>query len=580
MSRSGSQVRWSPKTQEGQKNLARLQAFVEQGLLDEDIGKIFYGMSKKAPAIRAARLNNGIYKKRTARHDFRGAAKYKHGEDLASRVLNMFGGSEPASGDKTLKSVLSEDDVIYYRSHPIEFARNCVRWLGKPLVFDGFQSEWITDDARFLIANKSTRIGLSFASAYKAFHKSVFNPYSRSLFVSIKEDRAKELLGEYVYGFLDGNPLFEGICRRWENLCEFNNHSKIYSLTSSPSGARGIPQLSGMDIYLDELALYKSPLDEQMFTTLMRNVVLGESTFKTWSTPFGARGKFHDVWEHADPESTKPNGFERRTYNWRQCARITPERVGFAKMSMDDVSYRQEYENDFAVIGEEVFPLALYESCEDLRLKPVRKPVSENPHYFAMDFAMGGKDMMAVVGVELVPGKRHENTFIVRYVKEYREKSPKRLAQYVEGMYNKFSPVTFFCDETGMGIPLSRMLRETIGSVVTPITFTNARKEEMVWNLVHLMRDGRVKIPHHKSLKLQTVNLGRGITPGGQPTYRHVSGKRDDLTWALLMAMSGERRRWSGVVDFGQDNFLTDIHKDLEAARDNSSLRKQIEAEF
>jgi len=550
-------IRWSPFTEEGRKNIQELQKMVLSGLTDEEIGERL-GLNARYVSQLRTRLKKkyGIdLRKRkekikippSARKELRRGVKTKLDEDLGTRTKKLFGGRK-VEVPGILQ--LSDEELFYLREHPEEFARRCIIWNGKRLELDDYQIAWIKDPAKFKIANKSRRVGLSFATAFMAFHRAIFYPGSVELFVSIKEDRAKELM-DYVYAFAGSNPeLFDGIFVEKQRLyCSLTNGSRIYSLSNSPSGVRGIPQFKDVDVYIDEFAHFKSGQDERLYQALIASVSLG-GTMSIWSTPFGKRGLFYKIWQESDPNHDKYNGYSRHEIPWWKCPRIDKNTIEAIKRAVDPITFRQEFCCEFVSSGEELFTEdIILDAQEDGIL--IDEPYSTNPFYIGVDFAQK-HDSTAIVVVEYA-----DDAYIVRHIEEVKGRGIEFIIPRIESLNSKFRPTGIYCDETGMGIPLVRELSNRLGSVVQGITFTNQKKDALIMNLWHLFNDGKIKIPPHEELKNQLLRMERQETPTGAPKYTgKVEGKKDDLVWALALACHSDNRRWSGVISFGDVDVL------------------------
>jgi phage FluMu gp28-like protein len=555
---------WNPKTSAGRENLKRLKQLTDSGLSDEEIGKIF-GVSKDY--VRVLRSRNKIRKdsfRGKKRAQVKTSIKRRGGKvatdpdlDIGTRIKNIVEYEEESEPGIFQ---LSDSQLLEYRKDPIKFAKDCILWGGKPLIFDDYQIKWITDNSKLKIANKSRRIGLSFASSFKAFHKALFYPNTTELFASVKEDRAKELM-DYVYAFADSNPtLFAGIfVERSRLFCLLTTGSRIYSLSNSPAGVRGIPQISGINVHLDEFAHFGSDQDEKIYQALIPSIGLG-GTMSIWSTPYGKRGKFYEIWENSHPEAKNHNGYARHEYPWYVCPRISTKDMENIKKAVDPITFEQEFLCKFISTGTELFPHDLVNSCVDNTILE-DCATSGNPYYIGIDFGMKS-DSSVITVVEV-----RKEQYVVRHLREFIGRGIEFILPTIKSLNEAFKPVKIFCDETGMGLPLTKALQLELGSRVEGITFTNQRKDSLIMNLWSLFNDGKILIPENVKLKNQLVRMDRGETRGGLPTYSHTSGQHDDYVWSLALACHSDNRRWCGYVDFLPHNSkTTNIFEELKVS--------------
>lgn len=132
--------------------------------------------------------------------------------------------------------------------------------------FLSYQERWINDDAELKIAEKSRRVGFTYASSYRMFSKCMKRGRGFTQWVSSRDMfTAQELIRDYVskwcalanvaaqgmYG--DNVQVFDTEHDIKAYVCEFPNGSRIVSLASTPEVFAG----KGGDVFLDEVDLHK-----------------------------------------------------------------------------------------------------------------------------------------------------------------------------------------------------------------------------------------------------------------------------------------------------------------------------------
>ncbi|MHA1286178.1 MAG: terminase large subunit domain-containing protein [Candidatus Thorarchaeota archaeon] len=554
-------VRWNPNYKSGRHNLDKLEALKKSGWTNRELGILFYFPNKTEKDLteeEISKANRAIdrvcdrYK--VTRHKCKTqkirdiqainrekAIRARRQSDLGSRIKTLVDYDErEVSGF----SELSDEQIIFYRDNPEKFAEECIIWNGNPLKLHPYQIEWLHDKSTRRICNKCRRIGMSFVAALEVFHHSLFHPETTSLFISINEERAKELL-QYIYTFADSNPeLFEGIfTKRDMDKAHLTTGSIIYSLPNSPSGVRGIPERRGINTYWDEAAHFRDDDAEKMMTSLMGNMARG-GRLSLISTPFGQHGTFYEVYNNV---KNKYPDYSRHEFPYTMCPDFTERAIEEAKRNNDPVTFRQEFCCEFVSSGDELFRLEDVMECVDDDLIDAKESESNNPFYVGADFAKR-YDSTAIYVVE-----RLDKTYIVRKSKCFDGRGQiDKVMPYMILLKERFSPSRIMCDYTGMGIKIVDDLQKELGSIVEGVTFTNPVKEKLIMNLWQLIIDQKVVIPHDRQLINQLIRLERGETVTGLPTYRHVKGQRDDRVWALALACSCNEGRWSGYVHFGQ----------------------------
>ncbi len=550
---------WNPSSAAGQANISLLKQLQSEGMADEDIANRFNTKVSNIYNARArlvkldlieprdthvddVRRKNSFARKRTEKH-----------EDIGTRTKRLFGYTK----DEATAGIfdLSDDDLRRYRDHPTQFFEECVYWNGSLVKLDENQREWVDDKGKFRISNKSTRIGITFTNCLEAFHDALFYPGSVNLFVSTTEDRAKEQL-ETIYNFVDENrDLFEGVLiGRPSTLATWTNGSKTYSLPNSAKGVRGIPQKGGITSRIDEFGHYLGDDDIKMYAAMVRNLSLGSGRLSIWSTPFGKRGLFYDIWRNKD--RMYPD-YKRHSLNWRKCPRMTKERIENIKKNMHPVMARQEFENEFVSTGTELFPLKLINDCQVANILMPRAE-GTNTYYIGIDPAMGGGDYTGIFVTEFIPGKDadEQSRYIVRYLEKFDTSSLKMLGSKVLGLVERYNPTIMKVDETGLGRPLVRYLQEdcNLEWLVEGYVFTNPKKDDMIMRLWSLFNDGRIEIPKNDELLVELNGLQTAQTSGGLNKYEHVRGQHDDLVWSLALACYEEETAWNGQYYLGLEN--------------------------
>lgn len=131
-----------------------------------------------------------------------------------------------------------------------------------------YQERWISDEATLKLAEKSRRVGFTYASSYRMFQKCMKRGRGFTQWVSSRDQfTAQELIRDYVakwcalanvaakgmYG--DNVQVFDTDKDIKAFVCEFPNGARIVSLASTPEVFAG----KGGDVFLDEVDLHKDP---------------------------------------------------------------------------------------------------------------------------------------------------------------------------------------------------------------------------------------------------------------------------------------------------------------------------------
>ncbi len=159
-----------------------------------------------------------------------------------------------------------------------------------------YQDRWIADDAALKLAEKSRRVGFTYASSYRMFQKCMTRGRGFTQWVSSRDQfTAQELIREYVakwcalanvaakglYG--DNVQVFDADKDIKAFVCEFPNGARIVSLASTPEVFAG----KGGDVFLDEVDLHKDParlVDMAMPCIMWGNQLEAVSAYKVNGT--------------------------------------------------------------------------------------------------------------------------------------------------------------------------------------------------------------------------------------------------------------------------------------------------------
>ena len=132
--------------------------------------------------------------------------------------------------------------------------------------FMPYQERWIDDESTLKLAEKSRRVGFTYASSYRMFQKCMKRGAGFTQWVSSRDQlTAQELIRDYVskwcalanvaakgmYG--DNVQVFDSDKDIRAFVCEFPNGARIVSLSSTPEVFAG----KGGDVFLDEVDLHQ-----------------------------------------------------------------------------------------------------------------------------------------------------------------------------------------------------------------------------------------------------------------------------------------------------------------------------------
>ncbi|WCJ58960.1 hypothetical protein NXS98_14750 [Fontisphaera persica] len=179
-------------------------------------------------------------------------------------------------------------------------------------IFLPYQVAWILDDARLCLAEKSVRIGWTFADAFKNVRKRLLHPRRDYLFTTKDEVTALEYI-RLCRQFCDwfggaGVVLTQGVewlraprpgaRHPWQvmefkaGVIKFANRSRILAFSSNPHALRAF----GGDVGVDEFAFHPRP--DELWSTIAGRVTWGFD-LALWSSHSGSQTLFHRLAQEA-----------------------------------------------------------------------------------------------------------------------------------------------------------------------------------------------------------------------------------------------------------------------------------------
>lgn len=159
-----------------------------------------------------------------------------------------------------------------------------------------YQERWIDDESTLKLAEKSRRVGFTYASSYRMFQKCMKRGRGFTQWVSSRDQlTAQELIRDYVskwcalanvaakgmYG--DNVQVFDADKDIKAFVCEFPNGARIVSLSSTPEVFAG----KGGDVFLDEVDLHQDGgrlIDMSMLCIMWGNQLEAVSAYRVDGT--------------------------------------------------------------------------------------------------------------------------------------------------------------------------------------------------------------------------------------------------------------------------------------------------------
>ena len=394
-----------------------------------------------------------------------------------------------------------------------------------------YQLDLFQTPAKKVIINKSRQLGISDFYAFKTMLNAMAG--RPNLIVSPAERQSgnfsfyAQAHFENLLPYLDHNPLK----RQSFGYMEFESGGYLRSLPNSPTTIRGIAIPANGTIVLDEFAHFSDA--EKIWQAVYPMATRG-GDIVVISTPYGEANLFADYWRKADEL-----GFEKRLINYRQCETMTDSMVTELRRTIDELSWRQEYENEFLAMKESYFSMDLINKSVDKSITLWTEPeqLSEGGKLmFLVD--VGRKvDKTAILGVDTLGRVLFKKTMERT---EYQDQFAVLCALLPHATVMKI-------DKNGIGNQLAEDLGRVEPGVVQGVAITNELKEKSFIELRRMMeaKPPRVWLPDDFEIKralnlIQRKQYGTTIT---FEAHRDDTVGHADCAFALMLLVGGTGER-------------------------------------
>jgi phage FluMu gp28-like protein len=422
--------------------------------------------------------------------------------------------------------------------------------------FMPYQKNWIEDDSRLKLMEKSRQIGMSWSTAYSAVRRAAAVDARLDVWVSSRDDVQAKLfledcrhwagvlklaareLGEMVVGD-DGKAS--------ASVLEFANGRRIYSLSSNPNalaGKRG-------HVILDEFALHK---DQRTLYRVAKPVTQWGGQLEIISTHRGAGTVFNELirgivekgnpmgWSHhritladavdaglVEKINAKSGGAETRE---AFMARTKAECI-------DDEQWLQEYccvpaDDSSAFITYEMISSCEYPAGMAWEWNMDSFQDAKNELYAGVDIGRDN-DLTACWIFEKVSG--------VYFLRKRIELQNVSFSDQEANLYPYFAlpQLRRVCiDQTGIGRQFAERAAQQFGQYkIEGIAFTNSSKEEMAYPVRSAFEDKSLRLPGDPLIAADLRAIKKETTAAGNIRFtadRSKSGHSDRF-WALALAL-------------------------------------------
>lgn len=420
-------------------------------------------------------------------------------------------------------------------------------------LFLPFQSDWIKDNSRLKLMEKSRQIGISWSTAYAATERTAEAGARNDQWVSSRDDLQARLFLEDCKMFakimsLAATDLGEIVLDPKEKITayvmQFLSERRIHSMSSNPDAQAG--KRGGR--ILDEFALHPDP--RKLWSIAYPGITWG-GNLEVISTHRGSHNFFNQLVREIK-ESGNPKGISLHTVTLQKALEQgflyklqqklpadapqqdmdEAEYYDFVRRGCaDEESFQQEYEcnpadDDVAFLEYDLIAGAEYPSDTQWTQR------GNGELYLGVD--IGRKKDLTVLWVVEHLG----DVFYTRHVERMQNKRKSEQEKIIWPWIERCGRTCI--DATGLGIGWADDAQDKFGvHAVEAVTFTPRVKEVLAYPIRSLMEDRRLRIPYDPVIRADLRMVTKQTTAAGNIRFtaeRTEDGHADHF-WALGLAL-------------------------------------------
>jgi|SRR5215217_1636 len=250
--------------------------------------------------------------------------------------------------------------------YDLALALDRVAWCEERLGFepDEWQRDLLNSGSKRILLNCSRQSGKSTCAALLSLHTAIYKAGSLSIIAAPSERQSKELMTK-VTNY--ATRLGLGLTRNPKDAVrkmsvELPTGSRIEALPGTERSIRGFSKVELL--VLDEAAR----IDDSLYHAVRPMLSVSQGSLIMLSTPWGRRGVFFEEFVEGGPE------WERFEIPASAVPRISSEFLEEERRSLPARVYRQEYENSFEDVEDQLFSYEDIKASVDEEILPILIP--------------------------------------------------------------------------------------------------------------------------------------------------------------------------------------------------------------
>jgi len=417
-------------------------------------------------------------------------------------------------------------------------------------IFYPYQKAFIAETARFVLWIASRQIGKSFGLAAKCVGYAMKK--ENAILISTNQRNAQRLITtckKIIKIFEIASKQKIALVRDNASTIEIKGGGTIQSIANNPDTAVG----ESGHLFIDEASRFKN--SEQILDAVMPFITRNNYSMTLISTPLGKRGMFWDFYNKA---LNNEGGWKLHKHTvYDAIEQGCPINVEDIRANMDEISFRQNYLCEFiddisSYFSYDLILSVINHELYDHDITELKKK-DKTPKIAGYD---PGKiidsGVFTVIDRDIISQKVR-----LLHIKEFLRIDYSEQISYIVTVIKSAGIAKLYVDATGVGVKIAEDLKRELGSVVVPITYTNAVKESLITELKLRMERREIEIPDHSKLIDQLHRIERTTTASGLARYQHQVGQHDDIVFSLCNAVSGfSLGARSGIRSFSIKDFF------------------------
>ena len=347
-----------------------------------------------------------------------------------------------------------------------------------------YQRELLNDwDASKRIVLKSRQIGISQTISAEVIWKALYRAPRRILVVSRNLDQAIEFI-RYARMFI---PADVSLTEDNKTSLTFANGSQIKAQGDSPDAGRGY---AASDVYLDEFAFQR--WSREIWQAISPTVSTGGS-LTVVSTPFGATGKFHDLWKEASAVDS-----QWKTYRFPWSVHFDDAWAEATRKQLSRAEFASEHDCSFEESGDHIWRHADIDACMETDISC--GPLDEHTYMIAADMAGMGKDSTVILVIDTTA-----KPYRVVHTRKLDKASNQAKIDAFDDLSNMYGVEDLWVDATGQSAlditdEFQKALKETSDAkrTVNTFTFTVKSKSEALTRLTRWIEKRDILYDDHR----------------------------------------------------------------------------------